>query len=299
MSACSNRSLTNRTPYHAHRQASSISDLAYNDQYQYPFNNYLFKVELTTPAFASAFPGTRPGTCRAPPNGVSLLVVKLSNPAAHDLNNANRVANDVAAQHLVRQSMADSGLPPLVPDVYAWAQVTTAEVVAEEQFGWTMSEFRSGVDLDAEFSSLAPEDKRDVLEQMAAVFGAIQATSLPEGVTKFGGGLKFDSDGQIVSGEPPQTQDAKPAGSYAEWRAGKLRAQLQRATGSPFIGGWKSSGAATKIDAFLAGGGPEKVLTGVDVHRKCLVHGDLSACMCSLDLTGSALTPSRDEQHAI
>ncbi|KAI7782864.1 Protein kinase-like domain protein [Diaporthe eres] len=108
-------------------QASQISTLSYDEQYQYPFNNYLFKVELATPALTYSFPGTQPGMCKEPSSGVSVLVVKLSNPAAHDVNNANRVANDVAAQHLVRQSMAEAGLAPLVPDVYAWATAQTTD----------------------------------------------------------------------------------------------------------------------------------------------------------------------------
>lgn len=220
----------------------------------------------------------QPGTCKAPPGGVSVLVVKLSNPAAHDVNNANRVANDVAAQHLVRQSMAEAGLAPLIPDVYAWAPAASTDVVDEEGFGWIMSEFRNGVDLDSEFTSLAPENKKQVLEQMAAILGTIQAASLPEGVTTFGGGLKFDSDGHIVSGESPSMQDVKPAGSYAEWRAGKLRSQLERAAESPVIRGWEDKGVSTRIEKFLTSGGPDKLLDGVDVHRKCLIHGDLSAC---------------------
>lgn len=260
------------------RQASQISTLAYDERYQYPFNNYLFKVELATPALASSFPGTQPGTCKAPSDGVSALVVKLSNPAAHDVNNANRVANDVAAQHLVRQSMAKAGLDPLVADVYAWAPGTTTDAVDEEGFGWIMSELRSGVDLDSGFSSLTPENKKHVLEQVAAILGAIQAASLPQGVTTFGGGLRFDSDGHIVSGDSPSMQDVMPTGSYAEWRAGKLRSQLERAAASPVIQGWRRNGVATRIEEFLASGGLEKSLTGVDVRRKCLIHGDLSAC---------------------
>lgn len=251
--------------------------MAYDEQYQYPFNNFLFKVELAVPASTSSFPGTQPGTCKAPCDGVSVLVVKLSNPAAHDVNNANRVANDVAAQHIVRQSLAEAGLAPLVPDVYAWAPATTADAVDEDGVGWIISEFRSGVDLDSEFSSLVMEDKKHVLEQMAAILGAIQGASLPEGVTKFGGGLNFDCNGHIVDGEPSSMQDVRPAGSYAEWRTGKLRSRLEQATGSPVIQGWKSNGVATRIETFLACGGPEKILADVDVHRKCLVHGDLSA----------------------
>lgn len=292
-------SLANQPPYSALRQASNISTLAFDEQYTYPFNNYLFKVQLATPAFISTFPGTQPGTCRAPSDGVSLLVIKLSNPAAHDVNNTNRVANDVAAQYLVRKSMAKAGQAPLVPDVYAWAPTATAEAVDEEKFGWIMSELRGGVDLDSEFSSLSLEDKKDALKQMAAIFGAIQAASLPKGVTKFGGGLQFDSNGHIVSGESPYAQDLKPAGSYAEWRTRKLRSRIERAAESTMVGGWNSNGVATKIEAFLASGGPEKVMTGVDVHRKCLIHGDLSACAHPLNTKSSKLISRSDQQHAI
>ncbi|KAK2027852.1 hypothetical protein LX32DRAFT_428293 [Colletotrichum zoysiae] len=257
-------------------QASNISTLAYDEEYQYPFNNFLFKVELTTPAFASSFPGTQPGTRRAPSEGVSTLVIKLSNLAAHDVNNANRIANDVASQHLVRESMAKGGLDPMVPYVYAWAPATTTDEVDEKGFGWIISEFRSGVDLGPEFSSLDVESQKHVFHQMAAVLGAMQIADLPEGVTKFGGGLKFDSNGHIVDGESPSMQDVKPAASYLEWRVEKLRSRLERAAESPIIQGWKSNGVATRIEKFLASGGPQKVLSTVDVHRKCLIHGDLT-----------------------
>ncbi|KAL1858090.1 hypothetical protein Daus18300_010091 [Diaporthe australafricana] len=279
-------------------QTSNVSTLAYDEQYQYPFNNYLFRVELAVPAFASSFPGTQPGTCRAPSDGVSVLVIKLSNPAAHDVNNANRVANDVAAQNLVRQAMAKVGMAPLVPDIYAWASATTTDVVDQEGFGWIISELRSGVDLDSEFSSLALEDKKHVLEQIAAVVGAIQAASLPEGVTKFGGGLKYDSDGHIVSGESPCMQDVKPCGSYAEWRAGKLCSRFDQAAESPIIRGWKSNDVATRIEMFLSSGGPEKLLTGADMHRKCLIHGDLTTNNMLYDRKSKKVTAVLDFDFA-
>jgi hypothetical protein len=231
-------------------------------------------VELATPASSSSFPGTQPGTTKAPSDGVSVLVIKLSNLAAHGMNNANRVENDVAVQHLVRQSMAQAGLAPLVPAIYAWAPATTTDAADEKCFGWTMSELRSGVDLDSEFSSLELEDKEQVLEQIAAVLAAIQAARLPEGVTKFGA-LTFDSSGRIVNGEAPFLK-GEPMGSYAEWRVAMLRPQLQEAARSPVIQGWKSNGVDARIEKFVTGGGPEKVLTGVDLHRKGLIHGDFS-----------------------
>ncbi|KAG8156813.1 hypothetical protein KVR01_013418 [Diaporthe batatas] len=257
-------------------EPSNISTLAYDEDYEYPFNNFLFKVELAAPAFASSFPGTQPGTCKAPPEGLSTLAIKLSNPAAHDVNNANRVENDVAAQHLVRQSLAKVGLATLVPDVYAWAPATAIDEVDERGFGWIMSEFRNGIDLGPDFASLDVESQKHVLERMAAILGALQAVDFPNGVTKFGGGLKFDSGGRVVSGESPTFQDARPTDSYAEWRVAKLLSRLKRAAESPVIRGWQSNGVAHRIESFLASGGPETMLSTVDVHRKCIIHGDLT-----------------------
>ncbi|KAK6075365.1 phosphotransferase enzyme family protein [Seiridium cupressi] len=62
------------------------------------------------PATASAFAkGTqRPGTSPPPQSGVSTVIIRLSNPQAGDLNNANRVENEVAAQLLFRRILSDS-----------------------------------------------------------------------------------------------------------------------------------------------------------------------------------------------
>ncbi|EQL01119.1 hypothetical protein G6O67_000494 [Ophiocordyceps sinensis] len=273
-------------------QSSNISTLAFSEEYQYPFNNYLFKVELALPASPSSFPGTQPGTTEAPSDGVSALVIKLSNLAVEGLNNANRVENDVAVQHLVRQSMVQAGLGPLVPAIYAWAPAKTTDATDETGFGWIMSELKSGVDLDSEFSSLGLEDKDKVLDQIAAVLRAIQTARLPESVTKFGG-LTFDSSGRIVSGEAP-LQKGEPVGSYAEWKVRKLRTQLKKAAESPVILGWKSSGLDTRIEKFLTGGGPEKALTGVDLHRKSLIHADFTTNNMLFDKDSKKITAVLD-----
>jgi hypothetical protein len=231
-------------------------------------------VKLATPALSSSFPGTQPGTTKAPSEGISVIVIKLSNPAATGVNNANRVQNDVAVQHLVRQSMAHAGLPELVPAIYAWMPTTITDAWDEKSFGWIISELTSGVDLDSEFSSLGMEDKEQVLEQMANILKAIQTAKLPESAAKFGG-LTFDSDGRIVNGQAP-LRKAEPVDSYAEWRVGRLRGQLQDAAQSPVIQGWKSNGVGARIEKFLAADGPEKILKKVDLHQKSLVHGDFS-----------------------
>ncbi|ODA75857.1 hypothetical protein RJ55_08498 [Drechmeria coniospora] len=273
-------------------QPSKISTMAYSEQYAYPYNNYLFRVDLATPASSAFLPGTQPGTTKAPSDGLSALVVKLSNPCASDVNNTNRVENDVAVQHLVRQSMSEAGLPPLVPAIYAWAPTTTNDEANETAFGWIMSELRSGVDLDTEFSSLGAEDKEMVLEQVAAALGAIQAAKLPENVTKFGG-LTFNTSGQIVSGEATLRKGA-PVDSYANWRAARLRGHLDRAAESAVIQGWKSNGVDKRIENFLNSGGLEKTLAGVDLQRKGLVHGDFTMNNLLFDKDSKRITAVLD-----
>lgn len=237
-------------------------------------------MELAKPALALTFPGTQPGTCKAPSEGVSVLVVKLSNPAASDANNANRVENDVAAQKLVRECLADPDyyiMEQVVPDVYAWAPATTTDPANEGGFGWIMSEFRGGVNLEEMFSEFPHDHLLRALEQVKNVYKAILLADLPAGVTKFGGGLKFDSKGQVVDGEAPIKHPMKPAGSYLEWRVGYLRAKIEAAAESPVIRGWERNGVLARLEAFLTGGGPEKVLADVDVDRHSLIHCDLSA----------------------
>lgn len=170
--------------------------------------------------------------------------------------------------------MAHAGLPQLVPAIYAWMPTTITNAVNETSFGWIISELRSGVDLDSEFSSLKMQDKEQILEQMANVLKAIQTAELPEGATKFGG-VTFDSGGRIVSGQAP-LRKGEPVKSYAEWRVSKLRGQLQEAAQSPVIQGWKHNGVDARIEKFLAADGPERILSNVDLHQKNLIHGDFS-----------------------
>lgn len=246
--------------------------MAYDETYEYAFNNFLFKVELATPASSSVFTGKQPGTTAAPSDGISALVLKLSNPAAGGVNNTNRVENDVAVQHLVRQSMAEAGFDALVPAIYSWAPMTDA--TAEEGFGWTMSELKHGVDLNTVFPSLTLEDKVPMLEQFATIFKAIQTAKVPDSAKMFGG-LTFDSSGMIVSGEAT-VYKSDPVASYAELRLSRLHVALERAAKSPVIQGWKSNGVATRIEKFMASGGPEKLLAGADLNQMSIIHADLS-----------------------
>ncbi|KAJ6447068.1 MFS multidrug transporter [Purpureocillium lavendulum] len=176
--------------------------------------------------------------------------------------------------------------------VYAWAPPTTTDVTNEKGFGWIMMEFRCGVDLDSEFPLLELKDKKQVLEQIAAILGAIQGARLPESVAKFGG-LAFNASGQIVSAEAPLF-NCQPVETYGEWRVARLREQLDEAAKSPVIQGWKKDDVNGRIERFLVSGGPERVLHGVDLHRLGLIHGDFTTNNLLFDKSTMKITAVLD-----
>ncbi|KAI1648253.1 uncharacterized protein F4817DRAFT_334420 [Daldinia loculata] len=157
----------------------------------------------------------------------------MSNPLAEGLKNANRVENDVAAQHLARKSIQSRGLDAVVPAVYAWSPCRYPEVPGETGFGWTISEFKPGSDLDAQFDSLSLEDAIDAVQQLASIFAAIQSSEIPEMVTKFGA-LTLDDSGVIVGGQPPLLK-AGPFDTYTELWVAKLETQLSEVDKSPLL----------------------------------------------------------------
>lgn len=148
----------------------------------------------------ASFP-PQPGTTPPPSSGVSTIVLRFSNPDARGLNNANRVENIVASQYLARRALFASGLPSLVPTIYAWAPYQP-DIDGVSGLGWTLDEFRPGEDLNGVFSDLPLHGKKLVISQIADVFTCIQGLELPTGATKFGG-LTFDKDGEIVNGQMP------------------------------------------------------------------------------------------------
>ncbi|KAG8162312.1 hypothetical protein KVR01_008077 [Diaporthe batatas] len=268
-------------------------------------NNFLFKAELAKPAMASNFPGTQPGTCKAPAEGVSVLVVKLNNPAAEDfINHSNRVANDVAAQKLVREYLADSNhrtMKQVVPSVYAWAPARTTNPADAAGFGWIISEFRSGVNLASVFGKFPFDEKKHALKQLKDILRAVRSAKLPEGVTKFGGGLTFDSEGQVVDGESPTEEIMEPASSYLEWLVGHTRAELDAASECRIIQRWQGSGVIARIEKFLNGGGPEKLLADLDIGRKgqALIHAGLNTGNLLWDLDKREITAVLDFEFAV
>ncbi|KAI1390827.1 uncharacterized protein F4822DRAFT_164205 [Hypoxylon trugodes] len=254
-------------------KSTKVTPIAYVEHCPFYFNNYIYKIDLESPAVPATFPKNQSCTTSPPENGVSTIVLRMSNPLAEGLNNANRVENDVASQYLARQSIESAGLPLVVPAVYAWAPCRYPEVPGEAGFGWTISEFKPGSDLDAEFALLELSDAIDAVHQLAKIFTAIQKAKIPETVTRYGA-LTLDENGVIIGGQPPLLKGG-PFGTYAELWVAKLQTQLADAENSSLLKGWEEGGARGRIDKYIAAGGVEKALQAVD-NRRVLVHGDLT-----------------------
>ncbi|OTA67279.1 hypothetical protein K449DRAFT_419927 [Hypoxylon sp. EC38] len=276
-------------------KSTQVTPIAYVEHCPFHFNNFIYKVDLESPAIPATFPNQQPCTSTPPAEGISTLVIRMSNPLAEGLNNANRVENDVAAQYLARQSIQSSGLPSVVPAVYAWAPCRYPDVPGEAGFGWTMTEFKTGSDLDAEFPSLALDDAIDAIQQLASIFAATQGAEFPETVTKFGA-LTLDDQGVIRSGQPPLLKTG-PFDTYAELWVAKLQTQLSESDKSPLFKGWAEGGVRDRIDKFIASGGVGRVLKDVDTSKRVLVHGDLSE-LHPLLLNSTPL-PSTDTRTAL
>ncbi|KAI8958636.1 hypothetical protein F5Y11DRAFT_351309 [Daldinia sp. FL1419] len=195
--------------------------------------------------------------------------------------------NDVAAQHIARKSIQSKALDAVIPAVYAWSPCRYPEVPGEKGFGWTISEFKPGSDLDAQFDSLPLNDAVDAVRQLASIFTAIQSAEIPEAVTKFGA-LTLDGSGAIIGGQPPLLQGG-PFDTYAELWATKLRTQLSEADKSPLLEGWASGGLRERIEEFIDTGGVDRVLEGIDDER-VLVHGDLTLNNVLYDSTTKRIT---------
>ncbi|OTA99897.1 hypothetical protein M426DRAFT_66870 [Hypoxylon sp. CI-4A] len=255
-------------------KSTNVTPLAYVEHCPFPFNNFIYKVDLEAPAIPSTFHEQQPCTTTPPTAGVSILVIRMSNPLAEGLNNANRVENDIASQQLARQSIQAAGLPPVVPDVYAWAPYRYLDVAGEAGFGWTISEFKLGSDLNEIFSSLPLDEAISAIQQLAGIFAAIQNAKLSETVTKFGA-LSLDGNGNIVGGQPPLLKGG-PWNTYAEFWVAKLQTQLDDADTGSLLRGWREGSLRDRLDKFIAEGGVDRLLRDVDVDERTLVHGDLT-----------------------
>lgn len=97
----------------------------------------------------------------------------------------------------------------------------------EAGFGWTMSEFKEGVDLDGQFTLLSMDEKTAVIEQIAEAVASLQRVEVPKSVSRFSA-LTFDASGEMADGQMPLLKGG-PWESYAALWTAKLHMQLAEA----------------------------------------------------------------------
>ncbi|KAJ6789374.1 hypothetical protein PWT90_00927 [Aphanocladium album] len=272
--------------------AKAIETVAYVEHCPFDFNNFIYKVELESPATPASFSGNQPGTVPPPEAGVNTLIVRLSNLRAEGLNNANRVASDVACSFIARQAMVKAGLDQIVPATYAWTPAKSIDVIEEENFGWVVNEYKPGQDLDAQLPMLAKEERESVLDTIAQIVSALQNAPVPATVQQFGG-LSFDAQGAIVSGEMALMKGG-PFDLYTTVWAAKLEAQLAEAEASSALNGWRDEGVAQRLRSFINSGGLSDSLNGVASHQRTFVHGDLTTNNMLYDDSSKKITALLD-----
>lgn len=255
----------------------AIDPIEYDPQCIFPYNNFVYRVELShspshSPQRQNVLeePATQPGTI-AIPDSAKHVVMRLSNAAA-GLNDQNRVQNEVAAMSLARKALAPR---QIIPAIYGWASA------AKDQ-GWILMEHMRGTPLDAEFEEMRFDDKRKTLKEVAGIIRAIQQYELPESIQGFGG-LDFDRDGNIVSASLTLFS-CGPFTTYSKLVKGILREQLAATDKSPILHGWISKDTRAKLERFITED-VDRMLQSINTEKKRLVHGDFSTFSCCIPIS--------------
>lgn len=205
--------------------------------------------------------------------GLSTFIIRMCNLKVADLNHTNRVENEVACSALAREALNAAGLDNLVPNIYAWRKPNLFEEAEEENFGWSICEFKIGKNLDTEFPTLSTGDQQEVMLQLADIYSALQKAVLPPTADKFGG-LTFDSHENMVSGQTAMRQGG-PWATLSDFWTERLRVVLDGAKSTSFLR-ISSARLFERLEGFLSEGGLADMLRGVDTAQRCLIHSDFS-----------------------
>ncbi|KAJ6017280.1 hypothetical protein N7451_000659 [Penicillium sp. IBT 35674x] len=259
----------NRIFQQYHLQISNISPVAYEEVGRFPYNNFIYKVELTQPADGSIFTGPDGVTnlCTTiPADGTSVYILRMSNPEAMGLNpRSSRTENEVAAMYLARQGLENfqPGLGDLIPAVYDFCSGPTLP----GDLPWVLMEYKAGVPLDEFFHSQSLATKESIIGQISDAFSGLRECPLPPGVDSHGG-LRIAKNG-IISAEMTITYGG-PWPTYEMLLKGRLTHELHDAGLSPIIRGWQENGMRERLQTLI----DRFTLSGFD--RKALIHGDLT-----------------------
>ncbi|RFU30927.1 hypothetical protein B7463_g5406, partial [Scytalidium lignicola] len=222
-------------------------------KYGLQYNNFTYKLTLTKPAVADGFPGRSACTVKFPDNGTSNIVIRLSNSKAEGLDHRARNSEIRFSQH--------------------YSSCIRLAASRKSTVWLDFDGVQTGEQLDKHFAFLSDTEKRDIIEQIADVFSAIQHTVLPDTVKSYGG-LTISSEGKIINGQMT-TLSGGPWKTYS----------------SQVLKGWTSNGVRQRVDKFLeAGIGDYLANAGVDMSRRALIHGDLTMNNMLFDPKSKKLT---------
>jgi hypothetical protein len=196
-------------------------------------------------------------------SAVVKIVVRISNSNAM-LDEDVRVENEVAAITLMHRALADLEYRP-IPRVYAWETSSSAGP------GWIAEEFMEGEKLSLHLPDLSMDEKIRVLDQVAGLFGRIQAFD-PE-VDGFGG-LGLDENGRVVA-QKSSLWSVGPFQDYASMCQGMFDRQLELVATTPLLGGWNEGSLSERLRYFNESGGLKSLLLPFESLRCTLVHGDI------------------------
>ncbi|PYI03662.1 hypothetical protein BO78DRAFT_432001 [Aspergillus sclerotiicarbonarius CBS 121057] len=303
----------------------TITPIAYQALGPCPYNNFIYKIELSEPPNLSFFfsssssssssgyasiPGTKSNEyISPPPEGETVFVIRMSNPLAMGINSlSDRVENEIVAMYLARRGLdsVNPGLGDLIPRVYAFCskpQDDDDDGGRQGDLPWTMMEYKPGVELNEVYDDLSAEVKEDVLGQVADVVAGVQRPVSGGSIGGLYGGLGLgkdvDGDGGIIGTEMTTTSGG-PWKSYEMFLQARLRHELGDAEKSPVIDGWKGNGVRERLEGLIERVGrtlSSLMKSGVE-ERRVLVHGDLTMNNILISPTTHKLTALLDFDFA-
>lgn len=135
--------------------------------------------------------------------------------------------------------------------------------------------FPIGDDLHEIFPTLALDDKKGAVAQIADILACIQGL-LPAGVAMFGA-LTFNGYGQIIDGQK-LILPGEPWETYAETWCVNIPTEPDDSEKREIVMlGWKPNGVRNRVEQFSPGGGVGKMLHVISVNQRVLVHDDITA----------------------
>ncbi|KAI2615658.1 hypothetical protein GGR54DRAFT_612245 [Hypoxylon sp. NC1633] len=185
----------------------------------------IWVVDLMSPAGPNNFPvEAKPFTTPLHWTGADRLIIRILLPTCPNLVHKNRIVNEVASMHLIRQGLkkAPDGLADVVPAVYSWGVSK-----ADPEKGWMIMEYKRGLRLNSILPTMDQEAVDIAIGRIAQLLSYIQKTPLPA-TNAHTGGLALDLDGKVKLGNMT-TLPGGPWDSYSGFWAAKINAQLAHA----------------------------------------------------------------------